>query len=280
MRTVHFSKMHGAGNDYIYINCLKEAPRLSSEIISRWCKRHTGIGADGVVLILPSRTYDFRMRMFNADGSEAEMCGNAVRCVAKYLFERRLTEQKVIELETAAGLKILELHVQSGRVDSVRVDMGEPLLDPVRIPVDLPQENVIAEALPGFEPLRMTCVSMGNPHAVFLVDQITDDLVLGLGPRIEDHPLFPKKTNVEFVRVIDKHTIEMRVWERGTGETLCCGTGACAAAVACVLNRLTYKKLTLIARGGELQIEWAANNHVYKTGPAEFVFDGTIELEE
>jgi diaminopimelate epimerase len=250
MRTVHFSKMHGAGNDYIYINCLKEAPRLSSEIISRWCKRHTGIGADGVVLILPSRTYDFRMRMFNADGSEAEMCGNAVRCVAKYLFERRLTEQKVIELETAAGLKILELHVQSGRVDSVRVDMGEPLLDPVRIPVDLPQENVIAEALPGFEPLRMTCVSMG------------------------------KKTNVEFVRVIDKHTIEMRVWERGTGETLCCGTGACAAAVACVLNRLTYKKLTLIARGGELQIEWAANNHVYKTGPAEFVFDGTIELEE
>jgi len=244
------------------------------------CDRHFGIGGDGVVLILPSKTYDYRMRMFNADGSEAEMCGNAVRCIAKYLYDRGITTQETIILETEAGPKTLELKVHQGKVAAVRVNMGEPILEPARIPVRSEKERVVLEPFTvDGTLLQLTCVSMGNPHAVFIVPEITDDLVLGLGPKIEKHPLFPAAMNVEFVKILRPHELEMRVWERGSGETLACGTGACAALVACSLCGVAERKGVVHLRGGDLEIEWAADNRVYKTGPAAFVFDGTYLLQ-
>lgn len=278
-RKISFTKMHGTGNDYIYLDCLKRNVELSPDEVIRLSDRHFGIGGDGVVMIMPSSVADFRMRMFNADGSEAEMCGNAVRCIAKYVFDKGITDKQTLELETKGGIKRLALCVQQGKVQSVRVDMGEPILEAAEIPVNLSLPRVVNEAfsVEGHE-FRMTCVSMGNPHAVFFVDEITDELVLGLGPKIERHELFPKRVNVEFVRLLEKDLVEMRVWERGSGETLSCGTGASAVGVACVLNGITSRSLRVCVLGGELQIEWAEDNHVYKTGPATFVFEGEVEI--
>jgi len=269
--------MEGLGNDYIYFNCLQESiedPATAARILS---DRYFKIGADGIVLILPSQKADFRMRMFNADGSEAEMCGNAIRCVAKYVYDKGLTAQVKLNIETGAGVLSLVLSVTNGAVYMVKVDMGPPILQARDIPVDLDKDKVVAEPLTvDGKSLSMTCVSMGNPHCVIFVDKITDHHVLGLGPRIETHRMFPRKVNVEFVRVLNPKELEMRVWERGTGETIACGTGASAIAVAASLNGLADRKVTVHLRGGDLEIEWAANNHVFMTGPANFSFEGEV----
>lgn len=272
--------MHGIGNDYIYVNCLESVPNDPPALSTRLSHRHFGIGADGLVLILPSKTADFRMQMFNADGSESEMCGNAVRCIAKYVYDRGLTKKTEITLETGAGPKRLELRVSGGAVQSVRVDMGEPILDPRAIPVESNRNPVIAEPfeIDGVR-LELNAVSMGNPHAIFFVDEITDDLVLKVGPKIERHAKFPRRVNVEFVKVISPSELRMRVWERGSGETLACGTGAAAVLVAAVLTERANRKAKIHLLGGDLEIEWAENNHVFKTGPAAFSFDGTVEID-
>lgn len=280
MAKIPFVKMHGAGNDYIYIDLLDgDGDPLPPETIRTLSDRHFGIGGDGVVFICRSDRADFRMRMFNADGSEAEMCGNAVRCVAKYLYDRGKTRKTTIALETKGGIKELALHLEHGSVKTVRVDMGEPILEAQRIPVLAESERVIAEPfeVEGHQ-LSMTCVSMGNPHAVFIVDAIRDEHIHRLGPRIERHPRFPARVNVEFIEVLDPTTLRMRVWERGSGETLACGTGACAAYVAAVLQGRCERRGKVHLLGGTLEMEWAENNHVYKTGPAEFVFEGVVEV--
>lgn len=273
-----FTKMEGLGNDYIYFNSFEvtvEDPARAARIL---CDRHFKIGGDGIVLILPSEKADFRMRMFNADGSEAEMCGNAIRCVAKYVYDRGLTEKELLRIDTLAGVLTLNLTVENGVVTKVRVDMGEPILKGIQIPVAIDREKVIGEPLSvGGTSMRMTCVSMGNPHAIFFVDEITDEHVLTLGPMIETHELFPKKVNAEFVKVLNRREVQMRVWERGTGETIACGTGASAVAVAAALNGLTERDVTVHLRGGDLEIEWAENGHVFMTGPAKFAFEGEVE---
>ena len=279
MKTLSFTKMHGLGNDYIYFNCLDKELDRPEELAIKLSDRHFSIGGDGIVMILPSTKGDFRMRMFNADGSEAEMCGNAVRCIGKYVYDKGLTNKKVVNLETKAGIKILELTVKDNIVDSVRVNMGTPILEPEKIPVNLKGERAVAIPFTdhGLN-LPMTCVSMGNPHAIFFVEQITDELVLGQGPKIEANPLFPRKINVEFAKILDRKTIQMRVWERGSGETLACGTGASATAVAAMLNGLTDKQVTVKLLGGDLKIEWSEDGNVYKTGPATIAFEGTTTL--
>ena len=274
-----FTKMHGLGNDYIYFDCLKEElpnPELLSPKLS---DRHFGIGGDGIVLILPSSNADFKMRMFNADGSEAQMCGNAVRCVGKYLYERHVTKQTIIKLETKAGVKILNLNITNDQVDSVKVDLGEPIFTPAQVPVDSAYEVLNQKFELDGHALLVSCVSMGNPHAVFFVNKITDQLVLGLGPKIEKHPMFPERVNVEFVEVISPKILKMRVWERGSGETWACGTGAAAVAVIAAKTQRTENSVKIHLLGGDLELEWAENNHVYKTGPAKFVFDGLVDLE-
>ena len=271
-----FTKMQGIGNDYVYVNCFEEKvenPSAVSEFVS---DRHFGIGSDGLVLIMKSDCADFRMRMFNADGSEAEMCGNATRCVGKYVYDNGLTDKTDITLETKAGIKYLKLFTENGRVTRVTVNMGEPILTPQLIPVDYTGEEFINRVISvdGAE-YAITCVSMGNPHAVVYMDDIENLDIETLGPKFELHQIFPKRTNTEFVKVIDKNTVEMRVWERGSGETWACGTGASATAVACVLNGKTDRKVDVELIGGTLTIEWnAEDNHVYMTGPAEFSFDG------
>lgn len=266
--------MHGAGNDYVYIDCTRETIEDPARYARLMSDRHFGIGSDGLVLILPSERADFRMRMFNADGTEAEMCGNASRCVGKYVYDYGLTGKTGIALETGAGIKHLTLHPEGGEVGSVTVDMGTPVLEPADIPVGITAEKVVDYPLEiAGETMRMTCVSMGNPHAVFFVESC--DRIPELGPVIENHPLFPRRTNVEFVEIVDRHTLRMRVWERGAGETLACGTGACASLVAAVLNGLADNKATLHLLGGDLQIEWnRQTDHVMMTGPAETVFEG------
>ena len=280
MPEISFTKMHGLGNDYIYFNCLEspiERPEDLSPILSH---RHFGIGGDGIVLIMESKSEDFRMRMFNADGSEAEMCGNAVRCVAKYLFDRNYTDKEVIRLETNGGARVLELNIDAGKTRSVRVDMGEPILTPGEIPINVDAPKVVnANYKVAGESFEMTGVSMGNPHAVLFVDEITDHQVLELGPKIEVDPIFPNRINAHFAQVIGNNEIRMRVWERGSGETQACGTGACAVLVAAVLTERTGRKALIHLSGGDLEIEWGENGHVYMTGPAEFVFDGRAELE-
>ncbi|MBT3380957.1 MAG: diaminopimelate epimerase [Lentisphaerae bacterium] len=279
MRTVPFTKMHGIGNDYVYINCLETPLEDPSGAAVIMADRHFGVGGDGIVLILPSDVADFRMRMFNSDGSEAEMCGNAIRCVAKYLYDRGHTARKAVNIETLAGIRVLELAVVNSTVESVRVDMGEPVLIPADIPVRADGDRVVSEPLlVGDDTYSMTCVSMGNPHCIIFVDEITDDLVLGVGPKIEVHPRFPSKINVEFAKVIASDELEMRVWERGAGETLACGTGASALGVAAVLNGHCGRHVIIHLSGGDLVIDWAENNHVFMTGPGTFVFDGEIVL--
>ena len=272
-----FTKMQGLGNDYVYVNCLKEKIADPPELARKISDRHFGVGSDGLIMINPSDKADFEVEMYNADGSRAEMCGNGIRCVAKYVYDYGLTDKTYISVETLAGIKYLDLTVEDGKVSLVKVDMGQPILEPEKIPVASKGSRVVDEPLlvDGKE-YRMTCVSMGNPHAVIFVDEDVKNLPLEkIGPSFENHICFPKRVNTEFVRVIDRHTAEMRVWERGSGETLACGTGTCAVAVACVLNGLTEDAITVHLLGGDLYIEWdREKNTVYMTGPAEVVFDG------
>lgn len=280
MNELKFTKMHGAGNDYIYINGFLNKIDNPGELAIKLSNRNFGIGSDGLVFILPSDSCDFRMQMFNSDGSEAEMCGNASRCVGKFVYDNGLTSKKEITLETLAGIKYITLLDGDAKSRKITVDMGEPILDPQFIPV-----NINAKTVKDY-PLEIdgkiwpiTCVSMGNPHAVTFTIGIDKLDLLTLGPKFEMNPIFPRKTNTEFIEVVDNRNLNMRVWERGAGETLACGTGACAAAVAASLNGLSDRKVTVHLSGGDLDIEWREdNNHVYMTGEAVTVFEGTVLL--
>jgi diaminopimelate epimerase len=273
---MHFTKMHGLGNDYIYVNGFEEQLDDPSAVARAVSDRHFGIGGDGLILILPSREADFRMRMFNADGSEAQMCGNGIRCLAKYVYDRRLTRQQTIQVATLAGILELQLFVHNGLVDRVRVNMGEPRLQRAQIPMHGPPGQVLKEPLQVAEKtFEVTAVSMGNPHCIVFVDEPELFDVAYWGPRFERHAVFPEGVNTEFVQVVDAQNFRMRVWERGSGETLACGTGASAAAVACHLNKRTSRRVTAHLRGGTLELEWnEADNQVYMTGPAVEVFSG------
>ena len=273
------TKMQGLGNDYIYIDCTKTEIPDPAALARRISDRHFGVGSDGLVLIMPCAEADFRMRMFNADGSEAEMCGNAARCVGKYIHDRGLSSREEIRLMTGAGIKILKLTVKDGVTQHVRVDMGAPILEAARIPVLAQESPVIGlPAESGGQVYRMTCVSMGNPHAVIFVEDADRFDVHGIGAELEVHPLFPARTNVEFVTVKDREHLRMRVWERGSGETMACGTGACATLVAAVLNGLSERKAVLELNGGPLTVAWdPETDHVFQEGPAEFVFDADYE---
>lgn len=277
-----FAKMHGCGNDYIYVDGSLEKidredkPRLAKKLSDR----HFGIGGDGVIFINPSEEADFEMEMYNADGSRAEMCGNGIRCVAKYVYDKGLTEKKKISIVSAGKVKELKLAIQDKKVVFVKVNMGEPEFLAEKIVVRSAHERVINEPITLLgEEYRMTCVSMGNPHAVLFLEDLEGIAVEKLGYALENHDLFPNRTNAEFVRVIDRNTIEMRVWERGTGETLACGTGACAAAAACMVNGLTGEQVTVKLLGGDLEVFWdREQNQMFMTGPAEFVFEGEIAV--
>jgi len=274
-----FTKMHGIGNDYIYINGFEEQLENPGELSIRLSDRHKGVGSDGLVIILPSSKADFRMQMFNADGSEAEMCGNAARCIGKYVYEKGMTDKTELTLETLAGIKTLQLFLdERNNVVSVTVDMGKPVLEPEKIPTTLPGKKIVNFPV-SFDGINyaITCVSMGNPHTVIFTENIANMDIEKIGKKIENAPIFPRRTNVEFIEVIDKSRIKMRVWERGSGETMACGTGACASVVAGVLNGLVSCKATVELLGGNLEIEWNENDeHVYLTGPAETVFEGEI----
>jgi len=272
---MRFTKMQGAGNDYIYVDCFNGKPPSDPARLSRAISdRHFGVGADGLILIMPSEKADARMRMFNADGSEAEMCGNGVRCVAKYVYDHGIAKKSALKIETGRGVLNLDCEVSSGKVQQVRVDMGEPILEASRIPTTLPGNPPMEVILEPFD-LRVTCISMGNPHCILFVNEITDDLVLGIGPKIEIDAAFPRRINVEFVKVNRPEDVTLRVWERGSGETLACGTGACAVAVAGVLTGRTERRLKAHLPGGDLQLHWSeSDNHVYLTGPALEVFSG------
>ena len=282
MIPLKFTKMHGIGNDYVYVNCFKEKVENPEQVAIKISDRHFGIGSDGLVLIMPSEKEDFRMRMLNSDGSEAEMCGNAIRCVGKYVFDNGLTNKDTITVETLAGTKVLKLTHEQGKVTQVRVDMGEPILEPNNIPVVHTKDRFVNEDIEvDGQNYKFTCVSMGNPHAVTYMNNIDQLKIEEIGPKFEQHKLFPRRTNTEFVEVLDRQTLNMRVWERGAGETMACGTGACAVLVASVLNNVSDRKATVKLLGGDLLIEWnEADNHVYMTGPATKVFDGEINLGE
>lgn len=273
---MRFTKMHGAGNDYIYLDCFAQpAPRDPAQLSIAMSDRHKGIGGDGLVLIGPSEHGDARMRMFNADGSESEMCGNAIRCVAKYLCDHGLVRKSELNIETGRGVLTLQVFSDDGKVTRARVNMGRPILEAPQIPTLLPGNPPIKAPLDvAGRVLHVTCVSMGNPHCVTFVDEVTDALVLGIGAQIERHPAFPRRVNAEFVRVISPREVEMRVWERGSGETQACGTGASAVCVAGVLNGLTERTIVAHLPGGDLELEWLTSGEVYMTGPAVEVFTG------
>ena len=282
-----FTKMHGCGNDYIYVNGFEE--RIPTEekpdLVRKLSDRHFGIGGDGVIFINPSDIADFEMEMYNADGSRAQMCGNGIRCVAKYVYDNKMTSDTSISIESVGKIKYIEMTTENDKVSKVRVNMGAPILKAADIPVISDNEQVIDEEIEvnGIK-YKMTCVSMGNPHAVVFVDNDTELMDLKkfqiekIGPYFENHERFPERTNTEFVKIIDRNHVEMRVWERGTGETLACGTGCCATTVACIINGLTDNKVTVKLLGGELLCEWdRENNLVYMTGPAVSVFEGYVE---
>ena len=274
-----FTKMQGLGNDYVYVNCFKEKIDNPPELARRISDRHFGVGSDGLIMINPSDKADFEMEMYNADGSRGEMCGNGIRCVAKYVYDYGLTDKEAISVETLAGIKYLQFFIENGKVAKVKVDMGSPILTPAEIPVVAEGERAVDEPIvvDGTE-YRMTCISMGNPHAIVYVDDVKNLPIEKIGPLFEKHERFPNRVNTEFVKVLDRNTVEMRVWERGSGETLACGTGACATAVACILNGLTEEKVTVKLLGGDLEIEWdREKNKVFMTGPAKVVFDGVWE---
>lgn len=288
VKRLPFVKMHGVGNDYIYMDNIhrengswlneEHLPDLSRKVSDR----HFGIGSDGLILILPSEVADFKMRIFNADGSEAQMCGNGIRSVAKYVFERGMTKKTTLKIETRAGIKIIDLFVKDGHVESIRVDMGKPVLDPALIPVEGEKTNNFFNQDINIEGknFHVTAIGMGNPHCVIFVDELTEELVNKYGPLIETHPIFPQKTNVEFVKIVDSDHIEMRVWERGSQETLACGTGACAATVASFINGLTGLEVEVKLKGGTLKIEIdEKTNHVFMTGGAEFIAEGIYFYE-
>lgn len=277
-----FTKMHGCGNDYIYVDGAREqiSQDKKPEIVKRLSDRHFGIGGDGVIFINPSTEADFEMEMYNADGSRAEMCGNGIRCVAKFVYDKGLTDKTSISIISCGNMKYLDLTVEDDKVSTVKVNMGSPIIKATDIPVISDCKEVIAEPIEvEGKTYKMTCVSMGNPHAVIFMDEISELPLEQIGPSFENHVRFPKRINTEFVKVIDEETVEMRVWERGTGETLACGTGACATVVACVLNGLTKEKVTVKLLGGNLQIQWdRKENLVYMTGPAATVFEGEVEV--
>lgn len=275
-----FTKMQGLGNDYVYVNCFKETIENPPEMAKKVSNRNFGIGSDGLIMINPSDVADFEMEMYNADGSRSEMCGNGIRCVGKYVYDYGLTEKEHISVETLAGIKYLDLTVEDGKVKLVKVDMGSPELVPENIPIVADGNRVIDEPINvnGTE-YRMTGVSMGNPHAVVYVEDVKGLDIETIGPAFENHERFPNRVNTEFVKVLDRNTVEMCVWERGSGETMACGTGACAVAVACILNGFTEDKVTVKLLGGDLQIEWDKEaDKIYMTGPAEVSFDGEINL--
>lgn len=277
-----FTKMHGLGNDYVYVNCFEEKIDNPPAVARFVSDRHFGIGSDGLIMINPSKTADFEMEMYNADGSRGEMCGNGIRCVAKYVYDYGLTDKTQISVETLGGIKYLDLTVEDGKVSLVKVDMGKPELEADLIPIISEREQVIDEPIEvdGKE-YHMTGVSMGNPHAVIYVDDVKGLDLEKIGPKFENHERFPKRINTEFVHCIDRQTVEMRVWERGSGETLACGTGACAVAVSSILNNLTDTQVAVKLLGGDLQIEWdREKDRVFMTGPATVVFDGVIDITE
>ena len=275
---IKFTKMQGLGNDYVYIDAINQNIENMSSLAKFVSDRHFGIGSDGLILICKSDIADFKMRMFNSDGSEAEMCGNGIRCVGKFVYDKGLTDKKTLTIETLAGIKTLKLHTKEGKVETVRVDMGEPILEPEKIPV-ISDENPVKNLLLKAEDkeFKFTCVSMGNPHAITEVEETEKFDVEKYGKVLEVNKAFPNKTNVEFIKILDKEHIKMRVWERGAGETLACGTGACATAVACYLNGKTNRKVEVELLGGKLYIEWnEKDNHIYMTGPAVTVFEGVL----
>ncbi len=284
-----FTKMQGCGNDYIYVNGFTEKipQEEKTELVRHISDRHFGIGGDGVIFINPSAEADFEMEMYNADGSRAEMCGNGIRCVAKYVYDKGLTDKTDISVISCGQIKYLQLFLKEGQVNTVRVNMGAPELRPDRIPVTvaeagipLEKERIVnAPIIVQGKEYKMTCVSMGNPHAVIFLEDVTNLEIEQIGPYFENHERFPKRINTEFVKVLDKKTVQMRVWERGTGETLACGTGCCATVVACILNGLTDEKVTVKLLGGEIEIEWDREaNLVYMTGPAVTVFEGEYDV--
>ena len=274
---MRFVKMQGIGNDYVYVDCIRQPmPSDIASLATKISDRNFGVGGDGLILICPSDKADARMRMFNNDGSESEMCGNGVRCVAKFVYDHGIAKKTSLAIETGRGVLKLELETAGGKCHQVRVDMGEPILIAENIPTTLlgtpPQE--VPLVIDGVE-LKVTCVSMGNPHCITFVKEITNEMVLGIGPKVEKHSAFPRRTNVEFVRVDNLGEITMRVWERGSGETLACGTGACAVAVAGVLTGRTNRSIIAHLRGGDLRLDWSkTDNHVFMTGPAVEVFQG------
>ncbi len=273
---MRFTKMQGAGNDYVYVDCFAEPlpsnPAALARLISN---RHFGVGGDGLILICPSEAADARMRMFNADGSESEMCGNGIRCVAKYVYDHGISNKETLAIETGRGVLSLDLEVVAGLVERVRVDMGQPILKAAEIPTTLAGDPVVLAPLEvEGRTLEVTCVSMGNPHSITYVERLDDDWVLGLGPKIETDPHFPRRVNAEFVEVLAPNEVRMRVWERGSGETLACGTGASAVCVAGVLTGRTERRIVAHLPGGDLELEWAENGRVYMTGPAVEVFSG------
>ncbi len=275
---IKFTKMHGLGNDYVYMDAIHQKIENESSLAQFVSNRNFGIGSDGLILICKSEVADFKMRMFNSDGSEAEMCGNGIRCVGKFVYDKGLTDKKEISIETLAGIKILQLNVENGKVKTVKVDMGEPILTPNEIPVISQEEPVKNLKLQAEDrEFKFTCVSMGNPHAITIINNTAEFDVETYGKILEVDKAFPNKTNVEFIEIVDKNHIKMRVWERGAGETLACGTGACASVVACVLNNLTENIVEVELLGGSLEIEWnKQDNHVYMTGPAVTVFEGEL----
>jgi diaminopimelate epimerase len=271
-----FTKMHGAGNDYIYVDCFTEdVPRDVARLAVAVSDRHKGIGADGLILICPSEKADVRMRMFNADGSEAEMCGNGVRCVAKYVYDHGIARKERLQIETGRGVLALDLETAQGKVSRVRVNMGAPILEAAKIPTTLHGDPPVRQKLSAAgRELEVTCVSMGNPHCVTFVEKLSDDWVLRVGPEIERHPAFPRRVNAEFIQLVSPTEFQMRVWERGSGETQACGTGACASVVAGVLAGLTERRVLAHLPGGDLELEWVPGGEVYLTGPAVEVFSG------
>lgn len=276
---MRFTKMEGIGNDYVYINCFTETVENPESLAVAMSDRHFGIGGDGIILIKPSDKADFTMDMYNADGSRSEMCGNGIRCVGKYVYDYGLTDKTSIAIETLAGIKYLDLTVENGKVSMVTVDMGAPVLEAALVPVKSENEQVIDEKITvaGID-YHMTCVSVGNPHAVMFVEDTDTFPLETVGPLFEHHERFPNRVNAEFVQVLDRKTVKMRVWERGTGETLACGTGSCATAVACILNHKTDDEVTVKLLGGDLIIRYdRQNNKIYMTGPAKVVFDGETD---
>jgi len=281
---IDFVKMHGLGNDFVLINCLNKSlgdSSFLSYLAKKLCDRNFGIGADGLMLILSSSKADLRMRIFNSDGSEAQMCGNGIRCFAKYAYENKLVSKNKFKVETLAGIIIPELTISNNNILGVKVNMGVPKLRRREIPMSGEDATTVMDETLKINPeqtFKITCVSMGNPHCIIFVNDVQSIPINKIGPKIENHPLFPEKTNVEFIQVLNKQEINFRVWERGAGETLACGTGACAALVAAVLNKKTDRKTTVHLPGGDLDIQWANDGYVYMTGPAELVFSGEMEI--